>query len=68
MKYAFADIRSRFTEPTAARARGRIQTLRRPIAFGASAKRSKQEKLLTPRNYAACLQRGLPKVDSGENR
>jgi hypothetical protein len=53
MKYAFAGTRSRFTEPTAARAHGRIRTPRRPTVFGASAKRSKRTKLLTPRRRAA---------------
>jgi hypothetical protein len=47
MKCAFADIRNRYTELTAARAPGRIQTRKKPTAFGASAKNSKRKKLLT---------------------
>jgi len=46
-KCAFAGIRNRYTEHTAARARGPIQTPRKPIAFGASARHSKNPKLLT---------------------
>jgi hypothetical protein len=48
MKFAFADIRSRFTELTAATAGGLIQTPKRPSAFSVSAKHSKNEKPLTP--------------------
>jgi hypothetical protein len=47
-KFAFADIRSRCIEPTAAMAGGPIQTPKKPTAFGVSAKHSKSEKLLTP--------------------
>jgi hypothetical protein len=47
MKFAFADIRSRYTELTAAQARGPIQTRKKTTAFGASAKHSMRKKLLT---------------------
>jgi hypothetical protein len=47
MKYARADIRSRYTEPTAATAGTPIQTTKKPTAFGVSAKHSKREKLRT---------------------
>jgi hypothetical protein len=46
-KCAFAGIRNRYTEHTAARARGPIQTPRKPIAFGASARHSRNPKLPT---------------------
>jgi hypothetical protein len=45
-KHAFADILSRYTEPTAAPARVPIQTPKSSIVFGASAKHSKKNKLL----------------------
>ena len=48
MKSVFADIRSLPTEPTAALPRGQIQTPKKPIAFGASARHSRRKKLLTP--------------------
>ena len=48
MKFACADIRSRYTEPTVATPRSPIQTPKKPTAFGVSAKHSKSEKLLTP--------------------
>jgi hypothetical protein len=48
MKYAYADIRSRYTERTAASACGSIQIPQKSIAFYASAKRSKRKKPLTP--------------------
>jgi len=47
MKCAFADIRNRYTELTAATARMPIQTPKKPTEFGASAKHSKNPKLLT---------------------
>jgi hypothetical protein len=47
MKCVFADTRNHYTELTAARARGPIQTQRKLTAFGASAKHSKGKKLLT---------------------
>ena len=47
MKCAFADIRNRYTELTAARARDRTQTQKKLTPFGASAKHSKRKKLLT---------------------
>ena len=47
MKCAFADIRNRYTELMAARARDRTQTLKKLTPFGASAKHSKRKKLLT---------------------
>ena len=47
MKRAFADIRNRYTELTAARARDRTQTQKKLTPFGASAKHSKRKKLLT---------------------
>jgi hypothetical protein len=47
MKCAFADICNRYTELMDARARGPIQTPKKPTAFGASAKHSKRKKLLT---------------------
>jgi|HubBroStandDraft_6_1064221.scaffolds.fasta_scaffold308717_1 hypothetical protein len=47
MKSAFAAIRNRYTEHMAARARGLIQTPKKPTGFGASAKYSKNPKLLT---------------------
>ena len=52
MKFAFADIRNRYTELMAARARGPIQTQEKLTAFGASAKHSKRKKLLTVRVWA----------------
>ena len=48
MKFARADIRSRYTEPTAAMVRIPIQTPIKRTEFGVSAKHSKREKLLTP--------------------
>jgi hypothetical protein len=48
MKFARADIRSRYTEPTAATVRIPIQTPIKLTAFGVSAKHSISEKLLTP--------------------
>jgi flavin-binding protein dodecin len=47
-KCAFADIRNRYTELTAAPARGSIQTPKKPNAFGVSAQHSKRRKLHTP--------------------
>jgi hypothetical protein len=47
MKCAFADIRNRYTELTAARARDQTQTPKKLSPFGASAKHSKRKKLLT---------------------
>ena len=47
-KSAFAGIRSRYIELTAATAGGLIQTQKRPSGFSVSAKHSKNEKLLTP--------------------
>jgi hypothetical protein len=47
MKCAFADIRNHYTELTAARAPGPIQTPKKLTGFGASAKHSKNVKLLT---------------------
>ena len=46
-KSAFAGIRSRYIELTAATAGGLIQTLRKPNALAVSAKPSKWGKLLT---------------------
>ena len=48
MRYAFAGIRSRYIELTAATAGGLILTQKRPTEFIANVKRSKREKLLTP--------------------
>jgi hypothetical protein len=47
MKCAFAAIRNRYTGLMAARARGLIQTPKKKTEFGASAKHSKNPKLLT---------------------
>jgi hypothetical protein len=47
MKCAFAAIRNRYTELTDARARDRTQTPKKLTEFGASAKHSKNPKLLT---------------------
>jgi hypothetical protein len=47
MKCAFAAIRNRYTELTAAQARDRTQTPKKSTEFGASAKHSKNPKLLT---------------------
>jgi hypothetical protein len=47
MKFAFADIRSRCTELTAATARIPIQTPRKPTVSSVIAKHSKNAKLLT---------------------
>jgi hypothetical protein len=47
-RFAFADIRSRCTEVTAAMARGLIQTSKNPTASCAIAKHSKRKEPLTP--------------------
>ena len=47
MKCAFADIRNRYTELTAATARARIQTPKKPTVSAVNARRSKNAKLLT---------------------
>ena len=52
MKFAFADIRSRYTELTAATARIPIQTLKKPTVSTVSAKHSKNAKLLTAKVWA----------------
>jgi hypothetical protein len=49
MKFAFADIRGRCTELTAATARIPIQTPKKPTVSSVSAKHSKNAKLLTVR-------------------
>jgi hypothetical protein len=48
MKYAFAAIRNRHTERTAAPPCGPIQIPRKPIAFRAHARHSKRKEPLTP--------------------
>jgi hypothetical protein len=58
MKCAFADIRNRYTELMAARARGPIQTPKKLTAFGASAKHSKRKKLLTLASHYWQIKRG----------
>jgi hypothetical protein len=48
LKYAFADIRNRHIERTAASPCGLIQTPKKPTAFRASAKHFKRKKLPMP--------------------
>ena len=57
MKFAFADIRSRYTELTAATARIPIQTPKKQTVSSVSAKNSKNAKLLTVRVWAGDLAR-----------
>jgi len=55
MKFAFADIRSRCTELTAATAHIPIQTPKKPTVSSVSARRSKNAKLLTVRVWVGYL-------------
>ena len=48
MRYAFAGIRSRYTELTAATELYLIQTQKKTTVFSVNAKHSKSERLLTP--------------------
>jgi hypothetical protein len=57
MKFAFAVIRNRYTELTAATARIPIQTPKKPTVSSVSAKHSKNAKLLTVRVWAGDLAR-----------